>query len=336
MPQFPADSALVWAASAISPDARVVSIQPLHGDLGPWWLRVDDGAVRHDAVLRVPGRVEPRHIRTGAAALHVAEGHGLPAPRLIAEDLEGRHAGASATLETALPGTSQAPRTVSAERLRRAGAAIARVHAIRLEPQSGLPLRVRSTSTDDHALERRWAHFYRSCRAAEKPAAATALMEQVTVSSPLLELADDRIRALGRPRGETVLVHGDIWEGNMRWDGDTFIALIDWKDAGAGDPGVDLGQLRMQMSIQYGRAAAAYALDGWQIETGRPAENLPYWDIVAALNTPAILDGPDAFAADGSDLDRGAATRRRDEFLRAALDQLDANSRTLTASRYAG
>lgn len=332
MPQFPADSALAWAASAISPDARIVSIQPLHGDLGPWWLRLDDGAVRRDAVLRVPGRVGPHHIRTAAVALHLAEAHGVSTPRLIAEDLEGREAGAPATLETALPGTSRAPRTVSAERLRRAGAAIAKVHAVRLEPQPGLPLRVRSTSTDDYALERRWANFYRSCRAAK----ALRAMEQVTVSSWLLQLADDRVRALGRPCGETVLVHGDIWEGNMRWDGDTCIALIDWKDAGAGDPGVDLGQLRMQMSIQYGLDAAGYVLDGWQIETGRPAENLPYWDIVAALNTPAILDGPHAFDVDGSDLDRGAATRRRDEFLRAALDQLDAHSRTLAGSRYAG
>jgi hypothetical protein len=60
-------------------------------------------------------------------------------------------------------------------------------------------------------------------------------------------------------------------------------------------------------------------------ESGRPADNLPYWDAVAALNTPAILDGPDAFDADGSELGMHAATRRRDEFLRTALRQLAAS-----------
>ncbi|HSZ39029.1 MAG TPA: hypothetical protein VK817_03640 [Trebonia sp.] len=46
---------------------------------------------------------------------------------------------------------------------------------------------------------------------------------------------------------------------------------------------------------------------------------------MAALNTPAIFDGPDAFDADGSELGMHAATRRRDEFLRTALRQLAAS-----------
>lgn len=347
MPQMPPDSALAWAANAISPNAEIISVRSLHSGLSPWKLWINDGAGRHDLVLRIAGRVEPRQILTAAAALLVTEAHGLPTPELIAEDPQGRHAGAPATLETALAGTSQSPRTVSPERLRRAGAAIAKVHAVPLEPRPELPLRVRPTSADDHALERRWAHLFRSCRAADKPAVAGALsdltgwsaehartkLEQVTAGSPLLQLADDRVRALDRPRGTTVLVHGDMWAGNMRWDGDTCIGLIDWKDAGAGDPGVDLSQLRMQMSIQYGADAAAHVLDGWQTQTGRPAENLPYWDAIAALNTPAVLDGPSAFDVDGSELDMQAATRRRDEFLRTALRQLDASPHIPTASR---
>lgn len=67
-----------------------------------------------------------------------------------------------------------------------------------------------------------------------------------TAGSPLQQLADDRIRALDRPSGQAVLIHGDPWKGNMLWDGDTCGALIDWKSSGVGDPGIDLGHLRLQ------------------------------------------------------------------------------------------
>jgi aminoglycoside phosphotransferase (APT) family kinase protein len=138
-----------------------------------------------------------------------------------------------------------------------------------------------------------------------------------------LQLADERIREVPRPQGQAVFVHGDIWGGNMMWSGDTCLALIDWKTAGAGDPGVDLGELRMQMALQYGPSAPAHVLDGWQRASGRRATNVPYWDAVAALNTPADLTGWPGFDDRGNPLDGPATTGRRDAFLRAALDRLD-------------
>jgi hypothetical protein len=226
--------------------------------------------------------------------------------------------------------------TYSPERLREAGAAIARVHAVPLQPRQDLPLRTRPIQVDDHALERRWATLYRASADSGRPAVVNALCEltgwqvdaaiQVmtgTHSTPLLQLADDRIRAMDRPRGETVFVHGDVWGGNMVWRGNTCLALIDWKTAGAGDPGVDLGELRMQMAIQYGPDAPARVLDGWQRESGRLATNVPYWDAVAALNTPAKLDGWPGFDDQGNPMDGPACTERHDAFLRAALDRLD-------------
>jgi len=53
---------------------------------------------------------------------------------------------------------------------------------------------------------------------------------------------------------------------------------------------------------------------------------VPYWDAVAALNTPTVLHAAwlPGFAGDGSPLDAAAVTERRDAFLRTALDQLPA------------
>src|SRR5829696_5812052 len=119
-------------------------------------------------------------------------------------------------------------------------------------------------------------------------------------------------------------VHGDVWGGNMLWEADRCVALIDWKTAGVGDPGVDLGSLRMQMALQYGQDAPAHVLEGWQRQAGRAAVAVPYWDAVAALNTPTVIHGEwlPGFAGDGSPLDAAAVTERRNAFLRTALDQL--------------
>ena len=42
------------------------------------------------------------------------------------------------------------------------------------------------------------------------------------------------------PAVPSVFLHGDVWGGNMPCWGDRCVALIDWKGAGVGDPGVDL------------------------------------------------------------------------------------------------
>ena len=245
---------------------------------------------------------------TNARALRLAEDHGLAAPRLIAADLDGSASGTVVTLETFLPGSADLPPKVSVARLCEAGAAISRVNAVSLEAQDYIPHRPRPTAVDDRAAERRRGRM---------------------PTTPLLQEADERVRSHGAPAAASVFLHGDVWAGNMLWEGDRCVALIDWKTAGVGNPGVDLGSLRMQMALQYGEAAPAEVLEGWQRQAGREAIAVPYWDAVAALNTPTVLgmDGWLGFADDGSPLGAEAVTERRDAFLRNALDQLPARTR---------
>jgi aminoglycoside phosphotransferase (APT) family kinase protein len=147
-------------------------------------------------------------------------------------------------------------------------------------------------------------------------------------TTPLLEEADERVRSHGVPAAASVFVHGDVWAGNMLWEGDRCVALIDWKTAGVGDPGVDLGSLRMNMALQYGPDAPAPVLEGWERQIGRAATAVPYWDAVAALTTDTVMHhapGPGlALTSDGKPLDGTAVTERRDLFLRTALDHLPA------------
>jgi aminoglycoside phosphotransferase (APT) family kinase protein len=335
MTQMPSEQTLRWAADAMGAGATVVSVEALHDNPGPWWLHVEHDGTVDQVVLRAGARIPAPEVATEAAALLVAEKHGVSAPRLLACDPEGRVTGTPASVVTALPGSSALPPKVTPERLREAGAAIAKVHAVRLQPRPDLPLRIRPTEVVDRALEGRWATVYQACAETEKSAVIDALCELTgwtaerarhVVGGPrstaLLQLADERIRQLGRPEGETVLVHGDIWGGNMRWNGDTCLGLIDWRCAGAGDPGVDIGELRMQMAHQYGIDTAIYVLDGWERESGREATNVAYWDVVAALNTPADMAGWPGFDDHGKPAEHDAVAQRRDTFLRAALDKL--------------
>src|SRR5512133_2677998 len=302
------EQVLRWVAGVVG-GMRVLSVEnpsrSTHRPPGTFRLRVEGtSTAATDLILKVsvPRWITDGMVITNARALRLAETHGLAGPRLIAADLDGRASGTVATLETFLSGSSDLSPMVSAARLREAGAAIARVNAVVLESQTDLPHRPRPIAVDDRATER-WR--------GRMP------------TTPLLEEADERVRSHRVPAAVSVLVHGDVWGGNMLWEGDRCVALIDWKTAGVGDPGVDLGSLRLQMALQYGQDAPAHVLEGWQRQAGRAAVAVPYWDAVAALNTPTVLHGwVPGFADDGSPLDAAAVTERRDAFLRTALDQL--------------
>ncbi|MFC4119951.1 phosphotransferase family protein [Nonomuraea zeae] len=279
-----------WLEGRLGGRTAVSAVRSLHGGESPWWVDLTaPGGSAYSAVLRSPSsRIGPDQIATNAAALAVAEQHGLPAPRLLAADLDGREAGTAASLETVVPGTSTWPDAPSTELLLAAGAAIARVHAVTLDPQPQLPFRPRPIAVDDFARDR---------RAGKMPTTA------------LLQLADERVQAIKAPDLPVVFVHGDVWPGNTVIGGGAVRGLIDWKTAGVGNPGVDLGELRKQVAIRYDDDAPGHVLEGWERAGGTLAGDIAYWDAVAVLNTPTEEYSP-------------YATFRRDHFLRAAIARL--------------
>jgi aminoglycoside phosphotransferase (APT) family kinase protein len=254
-----------------------------------------------EAVLRgITSRIDRDFLATNASALLHATRHGIAAPRLTGADLEGVIAGTPVTLET-IAGDTRWPAPTTPERLRAAGAAIAKVHAIAMTPQPHLPYRPRPIAVDDFARDRRLARI---------------------PTTSLLSTADERLQKLGRPRHPAVFLHGDVWPGNIAWTADGNAVLIDWKTAGVGHPGVDLGELRKQVAMHFGSDAPAHVLHGWQHQNGDPADHVAYWDAVAALNTPTHLTDWPAYDENGTPLGSDAATNRRDRFLEAALAQL--------------
>lgn len=289
-----------WAAAQVGADAHITGRTGLREGSNPWLLSLDVGGRPAEAVLRVGGPNSRASFATEVAALTVAAAHGVPAPRLIAADTDGGVAGCPAVLTTVVTGHSRIPATPPAGRLRTLGATAAALHAVPLSARPELPLRTRSIPLEDFAAMRR-------------AAGAVALLEE----------AEELVRSVPMPAGESVFVHGDLWQGNTMWAGDDLVGVIDWDCAGVGHPGIDLGSLRCDAAIQFGVPAAAEVLAGWEQASGRAADSVAYWDVVAALSTPPDLAMwvPVMHDQGRSDLTAATLQERRDKFLRTALDR---------------
>ena len=130
----PVRQVLSLAACSVAPSARVVSARGMRAGGNPWLLRLADADGTDEVVLKtgdVTTDLDRRQLITTVAALELAADHALPAPRLIAADLDGSAAGTMAVLMTVLPGSSRIPRVASAARLRALGGAAARCSALR-------------------------------------------------------------------------------------------------------------------------------------------------------------------------------------------------------------
>lgn len=296
---------LAWAAQAVAPGAQITQAAGLREGGNPWLLRLERAGSQYRVVLKTgdPASARDRmQLRTQVAALALAHDRGLPVPRVIAADLAGRQAGVLAMVTSVLPGSSTIPETMPAGRARSLGSVAAAIHAVALTPRPDLPLRTRPLSDMDFVAWRRSVG-----------------------TTPLLARAEQQVSELPVPSGATVLVHGDLWQGNTLWSGDVCTGVIDWDAAGAGPPGIDLGTLRLDAALYYDPGAAGQILHGWREAAGREPEHVAYWDLVAALTTvgdmaqcmPPLLDHH------RPDLDARTLTARRDAFLSAALTQLD-------------
>ena len=85
MARTPPERTLDWVLGVIGGGARIVETRTLHGDEPPWQLRIEHSSGTTHAVLRIPTPpgITASMVATAAAALEVAEQHGLLAPRVM-------------------------------------------------------------------------------------------------------------------------------------------------------------------------------------------------------------------------------------------------------------
>jgi Ser/Thr protein kinase RdoA (MazF antagonist) len=303
----------------------------------PWLLRAGDlpagdlPAGGRNVVLRVAPARRAGETETEVAAMtHVARvaQAGLPVPELLGYDL-AEQTGYALLLIGQVAGSGVIPAEPDPERLRALGAIAARVSSVRLSPTRALPVRYRPIEAEDFARLRREQGASDLLHAAEAAVARADAAAMAGAGAAGISAAGTSVAGAGPDDGRAGLVHGDLWYGNTLWDDDDRLtAIIDWDCAGVGPAGIDLGTLRCDAAWCHGLSAAGDILRGWEAEAGRPARDVPYWDVVASLSSPPDMGWfPESMAAQGRpDLTREIMLERRDAFLAAALSQLEAGS----------
>jgi len=89
------------------------------------------------------------------------------------------------------------------------------------------------------------------------------------------------------------IVHTDIWPGNIIWRDNMLSGIVDWDDTGYGDPGLDIGYSRMELSLSGYFNAADILLREYESRIGGHVDNLLFWEAAAAMKPiykPEIWD----------------------------------------------
>jgi len=84
-------------------------------------------------------------------------------------------------------------------------------------------------------------------------------------------------------QNEPVLLHGDLWPGNILWRDGQLVAVVDWEDAQLGDTLADLANSRLEILWAFGAEAMHNFTSHYRSMSNIDFTNLPYWDLCAAL-----------------------------------------------------
>ena len=77
--------------------------------------------------------------------------------------------------------------------------------------------------------------------------------------------------------------HTDYWSGNILWLGDEISAVVDWEEAGYGDPAADVAYARMEYFLEGLPGAAETFLRVYLAETGWQLPNLAICELAASV-----------------------------------------------------
>ncbi len=79
------------------------------------------------------------------------------------------------------------------------------------------------------------------------------------------------------------LVHMDYWAGNILWQKDRITCVLDWEEAALGDPAIDVAYSLLDTAMLGYAHARQVFLETYQHTTGSLVQNLPLWELAAAV-----------------------------------------------------
>jgi len=207
----------------------------------------------------------PEHVAHEYRILQLVEQAGIPSPRPLLLDAEGRFFGVPAIVMTYLPGRPlYTPRDVGswADQLAQTLLSIHGVTPERFD-LSWLSVNLRDGMRQELA------------KRPEEVGGPVPLAQEVHV---VLEAELDRI-----DWPEPTFVHDDFWPGNTIWQYGRLAGVIDWTASELGDPRADVSQCRADLALSHGLAAADAFLEAYQAGASQPLPDISYFDLFRGL-----------------------------------------------------
>ena len=289
------------AAASLPPELRRVTVP---GPVRDWVVRAAGSPVRRvrrlagassTAVHRVdldgggwlvlrryvwPGFLEDEPVapQREVDALRFAASHGLPAPELVAADVDGSEVGdgVPVLLMALLPG-----RAVAVPVPARLAEVAAGIHAVGVAAAAG--------------FGHEWLPGYEG----------TTVGPPAGSSRPALWERAIEVWHRGRPDEPATFVHRDFHPGNVLWSRGRATGVVDWANACRGPWGCDVGTCRVNLRWLGAPAAADELLAVYESLTGRTYD--PYWEVASMLERDPSHARRSALADDEERLARALA-----------------------------
>jgi aminoglycoside phosphotransferase (APT) family kinase protein len=220
----------------------------------------------------------------------VARAH-IPAPRLIAEDVDARQCDVPAILESRISGRPLRRRPADMDRyLREAAEALRSIHAIDPIHAAALPSYApyRPPST------------LRTPRWSKRPGLWAQVLDVLAQPAPPAE---------GR------FIHRDYHPGNILVSRGKITGVVDWLTACRGPRSIDVARMRLNLAIDFGLEEAGRFLALYRSLAPAAWAHDPHWDLVDAVDMAQDQRAPRTWA-------QGVAWDRFEQWVGSSLSAL--------------
>ncbi len=262
------EETLRWVADSVGRGSRIVGVRAI-GDSphsASHALDVEDRrGERHRLTLRRFVRADwlatdPWYVPADeVAVLRLLEGTDIPAPQLVAADVEAEACDVPAILTTRLPGRSPREPGDMESFLRQMAEVLPAIHSVR-DP--------------DALLARRYEPYY----------AATESQVPSWSARPGTWDRVFEIIAGSVPDGPACFIHRDYHFWNTLWIRGRLTGIVDWTTGCWGPPAIDLARMRQNLAGEFGLGSADRFLDICR-SVGAASGYHPYWGLLDAADS---------------------------------------------------